>query len=90
MYLNLPKNLEKIQKELNSINKVSKSLIKYGSAFSLLILAVGSILLIVSGTTLNHDYYFDLTAKAMIKNSTTVFAEVIIGGLLIDYIFNKK
>lgn len=90
MYLNLTKNLEKIQKELKSINNISKSLIKYGSAFSVLLLALGSILLIVSGTIMNHDYTLELAAKSMIRNSTTVFAEVVIGGLLIDYVFNKK
>lgn len=90
MYLNMTKNLEKIHKEFENLNKISKSLIKYGSAFSILILALGSILLIASGTLLNHDYFFELTARAMIKNSTTVFAEVVIGGLLMDYILKKK
>ncbi len=90
MYLNLTKNLEKIFSEFNSLNKNSKSLIKYGSIISLLLLALGAIFLVLNNSLFNYDYHFELIARTIIKSSFTIFAEVIIGGLLIDYLLKRN
>lgn len=85
----LNKNIEKIIKSLNGINSFPKAIIKHGSRIFLLLFAIGTVMVVVNHAILNYDFYFEFTAKTLIKNSFTVLAEVIIGGLLIDYIFNK-
>jgi hypothetical protein len=83
------KNIEKIAKEFNNINSFSKSLIKYGTKISLLLLVLGTLTIILNKTVLNYDDYIEFIGITVIKNSSVILAEVIIGGLLIDFITKK-
>ena len=80
--------MDKIVKEIENVGKLSKNIIKYGSI-------VSALLFIGSGTvlTINNFYLYDFNlmynAISMMKASTTIFAEVVIGGLVIDHLIKN-
>jgi len=90
MERNLAKNIEKIFLALQSLDSYPKSIIKHGARIFLLIFAAGTFLVVYNHALLNFDLYFEFVAKSIIKNSFVVLAEIVIGALLIDYIFKKK
>lgn len=85
----MQKNIEKIAKEFGKVNNFSKSLIKYGTQAALSILTIGTTIYISNHTVLNYDFYTDYVSTLLIKNSFVLLAEIVIGGLLIDY-FTRK
>lgn len=89
MQPDLNKRIAKIFTEFNKIGKLSKAIIKYGTQFFLALFAVGTLLVIINHTRLNYDLYIEFIARSVIKSSFTIFAEAVIGGLLMDYIFRK-
>jgi hypothetical protein len=80
--------LEKITKEIDKVGMVSKNIIKYGTILSLLLFIGAGIVFAV-----NNYYLKDSTLMfnciSIIKASVSIFAEIIIGGLIIDY-FGKQ
>ncbi|MBQ7669067.1 MAG: hypothetical protein IJS47_07050 [Clostridia bacterium] len=70
---------KKIKEKIENINKISKNIIKYGTLFSCLLIAIGVILLYKTP----HEFI----AQELIKSAVTVWAEIIIGGLFIDFVF---
>ena len=72
---------KKIIEKIKNINKLSKSIIKYGSIISLILILAGFYMLCTSN---NHTNYF--VSQEFIKSSFMVWAEVIISGLFIDLI----
>jgi len=76
---------EKITKEIENVGKIPKAIIKYGTLFSLLLFFGSAIVFFINNTYFNNTDLNDNIISLM-KASTTVLAEVIIGGLLIDYL----
>jgi len=89
MERNLGKNIEKIFSAFRKIDNYPKAIIKYGAIAFLLLFAAGTGLVVFNHTRLGVDAYLEFVANSVIKNSFTVLAEVVIGGLLFDYIFKK-
>lgn len=89
MQSNIQKRLEKIAVEFEKISKLSKLIIKYGTQSFIALFALGTLLIVYNQLFLGFDVGLQFTAISLIKNSFIVFAEVIIGSLLIDYIFKK-
>lgn len=83
------KRVEKILTALNKVNSHTSKVIKYGSLISLIMLTIGTVMIIYNSGN-NFDPYFGFLAKSVISTSFTILAETIIGGLLLDYVFNKK
>lgn len=76
--------LSKIVKELSSVGKIPKVIMKYGSLISFLLMFGSLIVMIVNFKTANNnDIYF--ASKSLMQTCPTLFAESIIGGLLMDY-----
>ena len=75
---------------LNDIDKISKAIIKYGSMFFMILLALGTLLIVLNNSVLEYDSYLDFVAKSIVKISFSILAEVIIGALAIDFIMGKK
>lgn len=89
MQSNLSKNLNKIFSAFNNLSKLTKSIIKYGTQAFLLLFFLGTLFFVLNRTVLSYNAYNDLIAISVIKNSFTIFAEAVIGGLIIDYVINK-
>lgn len=83
------KKIEKIAEEFGKVNNFSKSLIKHGTQVSLILLVLGTLVITMNQSVLNYDDYVEFIGTMIIRNSFVILAEVIIGGLLIDYITKK-
>lgn len=90
MQTNLSKKVERIFNRFDQIGSLSKAIIKYGSLVFLLIFALGTVLVVFNREALNYNDYLEFIADSFIKSSFTIFAEAIIGGLLMDYFFRKN
>lgn len=84
--------INKVEKILTAFNKIGKrqiAVIKYGSIISLVLFAIGTIMIVYnSGNNFNPNFGF--VAKSIVKTSFTLLAESIIGGLVLDFVFKKN
>lgn len=76
--------MDKIIKSLNSINNFSKNIIKYGSIIVLALCIIGACIICYNKFTVQEVQLYEL-GSGLIKSSTIVFAQVVIGGLIIDW-----
>lgn len=72
------------------MGKLPKALIKYGCYVFYGIFIIGTILVLLNNTLLPYNSYFDMVSKAIVITSFTLIAEVVIGGLIMDFVLNKK
>lgn len=89
MQSNITKGIERIFTSFDSLNSLTKTMLKYGTQAFLALFALGALLVAYNHTSLNFDSYFEFIATSMVKSSFIILAEVIIGGLLIDFMFKK-
>jgi hypothetical protein len=90
MQSNIIKGIEKIFIQFDKLDRVPKALLKYGSQVFLALFALGTLLVFLNRNLLGYDSYFEFIALNIVKSSFTIFAEVVIGALAMDFIFNKK
>lgn len=83
------KKYEKIISAFNNMQKLPKTLIKYGTYIFTGIFVTGMILVILNNTVLQFNPYLDMVSKEIVKTSFVIAAEAIIGGLIMDYVFRK-
>lgn len=72
------------------MGKLPKALIKYGCYVFFGLFIIGTVLVLLINTLLPYNSYFDMVSKAIVITSFTLAAEAIIGGLVMDFVFNKK
>lgn len=89
MQSNLPENIRKIQKAFGNMDKLPKALIKYGCYAVFIIYTIGVVLILLNNTVLPYNPYYDFISKSIVKTSFTLFAEAIIGGLIMDFVFKR-
>lgn len=89
MQTNINKSLERIFTAFTALGTLSKKVIKYGSILFLILLVTGLVLMLLNYTVLSYSSYLDMVAKSVIKTSFSIAAEIIIGGLVLDYAFKK-
>ena len=65
-------------------------IIKAGAIISFVLLILGALLIISNYFFLNQDSFLELIARTLVKNSFTILAEAVIGGLILDYLFKKS
>lgn len=75
--------MDKIFKSLNSINSFSKNIIFYGCMVVIAFCLLGVGLICYNNAVAQEVALYEL-GSAFIKNSTVIFAQVIIGSLVID------
>lgn len=75
--------VQKIFERLNSINSFSKKIIKWGCTFSLLMCIAGVGIIEYNNITLNKIATYNV-GSTMVYTSIVVFAQIVIGSLLID------
>lgn len=86
---NRTNNIEKIISAFGKMQKLPKTLIRYGTYIFTFIFVIGMILVILNHTLLPFDPYLDMVSKEIVKTSFIIAAEAIIGGLIMDYVFKK-
>lgn len=82
-------HIEKIFAEFNKLNKFPKAIIKYGIQAFFALFILGTLLVALNHSALDYDFYLELIATTIVKSSFTILAEVVIGGLLIDFVLKK-
>lgn len=90
MVKNMSENLRKIKDAFGDLHEKTKKFMMIGVRISLILLAIGTILVGVNVYVLNHDAYFSFIANSIVKSSISILAEVVIGCLLIDFAFKSK
>lgn len=78
--------MDKIFKSLNSINNFSKKIICYGCIVVLAFCIMGAGLIFYNNIFTQEVALYEI-GSSLIQNSTVIFAQVIIGSLVID-LFN--
>lgn len=89
MQLNNMKKIEKIAKEFNKINHLSKLIIKYGIGAFIALFLVGALIILLYQTIFYSNDYTYYLGTLIVKTSFTILAEAIIGGLIIDFVASK-
>jgi hypothetical protein len=89
MQSNLAKNIEKIYTAFNKMDKLPKALIKYGCYVFLALFLIGNVMVLLNNVVLPYDSYLDLVSKSIVKVSFSVAEEVIIGALIMDFLFKR-
>lgn len=89
MQYNITKKIEKLINAYHQLGNSSKALLKYGLIFSFILFAAGTIMLFLYTNVLPYDLYYDTLSKAIIKSSLTVALEVMVGSIVLDFIFKK-
>lgn len=82
-------NIRKIKNAFGNMNKLSKALLNYGSYAFLMLFMIGTVLVILNHTLLPYNFYFDLVSKELVKTSFVIGAEVVIGSLVLDFVFKR-
>lgn len=89
MERNLSKKWQKIVTAFSSLDKNTKKFMKIGLKVFILLFGAGTMLLGISHYVLNFNSYITFIANSIIKSSFTILAEIIIGCLILDFLFNK-
>ena len=76
--------MQKIFNRLNSMNKFSKNIIKWGSLFSFAMCISGLIIIEYNSIYLNKISTYNI-GSTMVYTSIVSFAQIVIGSLLIDF-----
>ncbi len=76
--------IKKIFDRLNSLNKFSKNIIKYGSAFSFIMCTMG-VCIIAYNSLYTYKVATYNIGSTMVYTSIVVFAQIVVGSLLIDF-----
>lgn len=77
--------VQKIFDRLNSLNKFSKNIIKWGSLFSFVMCLAGLIIIGYNSIYLNKISTYNI-GSTMVYTSIVCFAQIVVGSLLIDFL----
>lgn len=87
-----PNNINKktkIAAAFSSLDKYTKRALNIGIILFLALFALGTVLVALNHTG-DYSTYNEFIATSVIKTSFTVLAEIIIGVLLVDFVFNGR
>ena len=73
----------------NSISTLSKKIIIHGVQLASGLILIALILFFINIKLYHYDFNVEFITFCMIENGVTIFAEAIIGGLLIDFLIKK-
>ncbi len=83
------RKIRKIMNAFGAMNNLSKALLNYGIYAFLMLFTIGTVLVILNHTILPYDFYFDFVSKELVKISFIVGAEVVIGSIVMDFVFKR-
>lgn len=79
--------VRKIIKNLNSLNSLSNKIILYGSIVSLMLCCLGIVTITYNNTIANQIKIHEL-GSSMIYTAIVLFSQMVIGGIIIDFLSN--
>lgn len=82
-------NKTKIFSAFSNLDKYTKRALNIGIILFLALFALGTVLVVLNHTG-DYSTFNEFVATSVIKTSFTVLAEVIIGVLLVDFVFNGR
>ncbi len=85
----MKKQFDVLEKSFRNLNKLPKSLIKYGLYVFFAIFIVGAVMILINNTIFPYSRSLDLISKAIFTTSFTLAAEAVIGGLVMDIVFKR-
>jgi hypothetical protein len=65
-------------------------MIRYGVKIFMLLLAFGTLFMLVNHTMIEYNSYYEFIAQTIIKNCFVLLAEAVIGALAFDYVFRRN
>lgn len=89
MLTNINKSMKRVFTAFRGLDTMPRKVVKYGSILFVMMLVSGLGLLLLNSIVLSYSSYLDLIAKSIVKTSFQVAAEVIIGALILDFVFKK-
>ena len=81
--------INKLKVAENKLGKLSKKVIFHGLQLANGILLVGFLLYFINTKIFNFDFNIAHLTFSMVEAATVIFAEAIIGGLMLDYLLKK-
>jgi|LSQX01.2.fsa_nt_gb uncharacterized protein YacL len=86
----MSENIKKIISSINGLHTLSRRIIVYGVQIATGGLIISLIMMFVNRYIYNYDYLLNSNTLSLAKTCVILFAEAIIGGLVIDYFIKKK
>ncbi|NLY43174.1 MAG: hypothetical protein GX066_04235 [Clostridiaceae bacterium] len=80
---------KKIVATMSGIGKLPRQIIMHGVQAATGVLVIALLLYFINKNIYNFDYYITFLSYEMASTGLTLFAEAIIGGLVIDYFIKK-
>lgn len=75
---------------MNQVHPFSRKIVKHGVQLAIGLMVIALVLYYLNRNVYNYDFYVDFLTFSVVNTSTIIFAEAIIGGLLIDYFIKKN
>jgi hypothetical protein len=85
---NSTNNIERIVSAFSRMQKLPRTLIRFGIYVFLAVYITGTVLVILNNTVIPYDPYFDMVSKEIVKVSFILAAEAVIGSVVLDYVFS--
>ena len=82
-------SFKKIVTTMSGVGKLPRKIILHGVQAATGVLIVALILYFINKNIYNFDYYISFITYEMAETGLILFAEAIIGGLVIDYLVKK-
>jgi hypothetical protein len=79
-----------LNSEICKMAELPKKMIKYATPATLCLIAIGTALFALNKTSNDYSIAFELMTTTLITNGFFVFAEFIIGSLLLDILIRKS
>ncbi|MBZ4644833.1 MAG: hypothetical protein JG777_322 [Clostridia bacterium] len=81
--------IKKIVTSINSIGSLSRKIIIHGVQFATGLLTIALVLYFINNSLYNFDYNIAFITFSIAKTGLTIFAEAVIGGLVVDHFVKK-
>lgn len=83
-------HIRKIVTTINQIDIFPQKIIKHGVQLACGLVLIALVLFFINNNIYNNDFDIAFLTYSMAKTGLTIFAEAIIGGLVIDYFIKKS
>ncbi len=81
--------LKKIVLSINGVHKLPRRIIIHGIQFAIALVLIAMGLYFVNINQLNFDYDIRFISFSLAETGLVIFAEAVIGGLVVDYFVKK-
>ncbi len=81
--------LKKVISDINSVHQLPKRIIIHGIQFAIALVLIAMGLYFVNINQLNFNYDINFISFSLAETGLIIFAEAVIGGLVVDYFVKK-